>query len=162
MNKTIKTVVDYLYDKKLNGSLSRKSGEILYLISLSKMIDSALVIGSERGLAPLFIKSAIPEVHLDIIGSEEGKKNTETVLRKAGVTKFSYFDKEPKMAIKDLLQYDLIVFDGDESNYQEWLDALVKGKKWIMEAFVVMNNAKKIETQSLIVLKIEELTIIKL
>ncbi|MGH7250132.1 MAG: hypothetical protein ACREGC_04090 [Minisyncoccia bacterium] len=128
MTKSIKIIIDWLYEKKLNGSLSRFGGEVLNVISLAKFIDGMLFVGSNNGLAPLWMRAGVPNSRLDIIDGNADK--LRTVFQKASVVNIGIFETKKV----DFYQYDLVYFEKEQDDL-EFMKTIAK--QLLPDAFVI-------------------------
>jgi hypothetical protein len=122
MNK----IIDWFFEKGHNGSLSKYGGEVLRLIGMSKFIDGALFVGTNNGLAPLFLKSEMPNLIIDVM--DENPEKIKGVFEKAKLNRINILKQLPQY------NYDLVYFE-KESDELETLKHIAG--KLIPEAFII-------------------------
>lgn len=134
-------IVEWFFEKSINGKITRSTAEALHLIGEAKIIDGVLEVGASNGLTGLILKNAIGKnfVHHIVEVSNEKINTVRQVYQKAHYSNFAVLgvgngDKVPQLTGN----YDLVIFNWPKAEeLGKVYELIIKQKKTIMDAFLV-------------------------
>ncbi|MCL5435933.1 MAG: hypothetical protein M1275_02535 [Patescibacteria group bacterium] len=135
-------IVEWFFEKKLNGDLRRGCIDALEILAASKYIDAVLEVGSSNGLTGLAVRDGIAKNfrHHIVEFSGQKERNTKGIFAKAGYSNYKIFTSPDGKLPDTSSQYDLILMHAPDmaDKYSELAKTLHDRKVYIMDCFIIV------------------------